>query len=99
HLVELIPYKKDISVLTMDDLRLPMDDPIELKASSLAYHLLHDDQAHGVAAVWRKVSASKELLPVFIDEVGSLQDFLPGRPEQLELIFEYFLDGILRRLR
>lgn len=65
HLVELIPHKKDAEELKISDLKLPIDDPVSLKSSSLAYHLLHDDQAHGIVKVWEEVSTTEELLPVF----------------------------------
>jgi hypothetical protein len=101
HLIELIPYKKDVVVLKIEDLQLPIDDPAKLKASSLAYHLLHDDQAHGVTKVWETVSTSKDVLPVFADSIEFLPqaDRLPVEPEQLEFFTSYFLGRIEREIQ
>lgn len=90
HLIDLIPYKSDVVALKIGDLQLPINDPLKLKNSSLAYHLLHDDQAHGVVKTWEEVSVSKELLPIAISRLEYLQVGL-GQPKS-------FLEFILARV-
>src|ERR1051325_5775628 len=86
HLNELIPYKNDAVVLKTDDLQLPITEPLKLKASSLAYHLLHDDQAHGVVKLWEEVSLSKELLPIPNDRVRVFQEGFEGPNDFMQFI-------------
>jgi hypothetical protein len=93
HLVDSIPYKKDLKVLDMNHLALPIDEPRKLKASSLAYHLLHVDQAHGVAKTWQEASSCKAGLPVFSEMIESLQ--VESYPPYM---MEYFFDIIVQEL-
>jgi hypothetical protein len=95
HLIDLIPYKKDAVTLKIDDLQLPIDDPLKLKASSLTYHLLHDDQAHGVTKIWQEVSVSKELLPISIPRLEYLEVGL-GSPKGL---LEFILARVIREVQ
>lgn len=64
HLIDTIPYRKGMSEMTQDDLRLPLGDSDKLKQSSIAYHLISKDGAHGVAQMWQKVSHLKGVLSV-----------------------------------
>lgn len=64
HLIESIPYKKNVVHLRLDDLNLPLHNAAALKDSSLAYHLLHEEQAHGIADAWRTAPSSRSQLPV-----------------------------------
>ena len=64
HLIDTIPYRKGMSELTHEDLHLPLGDSDKLKQSSIAYHLIHKDGAHGVAQVWHKASHLKAVLNV-----------------------------------
>jgi hypothetical protein len=54
HLIDLIPYKKGVSDLPLADLKLPLGDAQELKSSSLAYHLVSEDQALGAVNLWEE---------------------------------------------
>jgi hypothetical protein len=72
HVIELIPYKK-VEVLKIDALDLPFKDPRDLKDSSLAYHLLHEEQAYGVTKLWAEVSQTSVTLPVFTEAAYYLQ--------------------------
>ena len=54
HLVESIPYQENPDSISRSDLKLPLDSVPELKASSLAYHVTHVDQAHGVVELWKQ---------------------------------------------
>jgi len=68
HLVELIPYKKGVSTLTLDDLGLPIDSPEAIRASSLAYHLVDDqNQAHGIAEVWKRARNYDYVVPLHLE--------------------------------
>jgi hypothetical protein len=58
HLIDLIPYSKGLKELKLSGLGLPVSDANKLKASSLAYHLLSEDQAHGIVKAWREASAT-----------------------------------------
>ena len=53
HLVDLIPHKKTEHLMAKD-LKLPLNDTQALKQSSLAYHLLHNDQADGIVKIWNE---------------------------------------------
>jgi hypothetical protein len=87
HLIDLIPYEKGITDLTLPALKLPLDSAKDLKTSSLAYHLLSEDQAHGVINAWkesRKIGSQilihTEALDFFRFGVSGFQmDFLLDR--------------------
>lgn len=70
HLIDLIRFQKDLVDLTEDHLNLPLQNPHDLKDSSLAYHLIHKDGAHGVAELWNKVSSRKSLLAISSPATG-----------------------------
>lgn len=67
HLIDLIPYKDKVTNLSLDDLKLPVKTVERLRESSLAYHLLHKDQVHGVVKLWEKSAASNIAMPLFTD--------------------------------
>lgn len=65
HLIELIPFKRGVSDLSLDALGLPIDSPEAIRASSLAYHLVDDqNQAHGIADVWRRAKEHNYAVPL-----------------------------------
>ena len=65
HLIEQIPYKKNLEHLRLADLKLPIKNSGSLKSNSLAYHLLNEDQAHGIINLWKDASTIKIDLPIF----------------------------------
>jgi hypothetical protein len=52
-LIDFIPNLKNTKIVTRKKLKLPFDKVIELKKSSLAYHLIDEDQAHGIIEKWK----------------------------------------------
>lgn len=64
HLIDLIPYQKGIEKLTVQKLSLPLNSAAQLKKSSLAYHILHEDQALGIIKVWEEAKKNDLYLPV-----------------------------------
>ena len=70
HLIELIPYQKNIKVLHVNNLDLPIDNPKRLKASSLAYHLLHDDHGPGFWATLGRIMPDYEVRRARLRELG-----------------------------
>jgi hypothetical protein len=73
HLVDLIPYRKNVVRLRVKDLKLPVQNARTLKHSSLAYHLLHEDQVHGIVALWKATQPADVELPIFTN----VEDYLP----------------------
>jgi hypothetical protein len=65
HLIDLIPFMNNISELTLEHLALPLNDAQELKNSSLVYHTLCDDQAHGIIAQWKLAAASTQPITIW----------------------------------
>ena len=65
HLVDIIPYKERTKELSLKQLALPLNSATRLKESSLAYHLLHEDQAYGIVEDWKKAVEDDSL--IFID--------------------------------
>ena len=85
HLIELIPYREGASTLTVAQLGLPVESPNAIRSSSLAYHLVDDqDQAHGIAEIWRHAKSIDFNVPLQID-----MPFLVQRPEAFP---EHMLD-------
>lgn len=73
HMINLIPFNAIDNGLTVKRLSLPLRSPIELRDSSLAYHLVDDkDQAHGVRRLWKRACACKEV-------VANIGAYLPKR--------------------
>jgi hypothetical protein len=72
HFINMISYTES-KKLTIRDIQLPISDANKLKEDSLAYHLLHDDQAHGVAETWKKVTADHSTFPVHAESLKYLQ--------------------------
>ena len=92
HLIDLIPYKRAITSLTVPMLHLPVRDEKDLKASSLAYHLLHEDQAGGIVRAWREVNTSQSLIPIGSGMLEYFSDLIRELPPQ------YLSDFALPRL-
>ena len=64
HLIDLIPFRKNISDLTIRQLSLPFNSATQLKQSSLIYHLIHEDQALGMVKKWQEATSRNYLLEV-----------------------------------
>ena len=73
HLIDLIPHKENLTHLKTKDLQLPIQTAEQLRESSLAYHLIHKDQIHGVATLWEKCATSNVAMPLF----SSATEFTP----------------------
>jgi hypothetical protein len=73
HLIDLIPYKKEVFHLKLSDLKLPLQNTKTLKNSSLAYHLVHSEQVHGIVEGWKAAHSDDVQLPV----LAKLDDFIP----------------------
>jgi hypothetical protein len=56
HLIDLIPWDSDIKdKLTVNDLDLPFNSEEELKKSSLAYHLIADEEPKEIIHMWESI--------------------------------------------
>jgi hypothetical protein len=78
HLIDLIPYQKEVVDLDKDQLQLPIDNPRSLRESSLAYHLIHKDGPHGVVEIWQKVSNLGRVLGISSGVAGFMAaGFMP----------------------
>ena len=75
HLVDLIPYRKNIKEITMENLSLPLKTAALLKRNSLAYHLLHEDQGHGVVKKWQEANVRKTLVNLDIKIARIMETF------------------------
>jgi len=73
HLIELIPYRKNLDRLRNRDLKLPLQNANALKHSSRAYHLIDEEQVHGIINLWKSVDSADIDLPV----ASNVDDFLP----------------------
>jgi hypothetical protein len=78
--------------LKLSDLKLPLSTVNALKDSSLAYHLLHDDQVHGVVNLWKEAKAMKIAFPVY----NRAAEFARNYPA--DMVFPYMVDQIVREL-
>lgn len=58
HLVDLIRYVPSAVDLSFNNLGLPLRTADDLRGSSLAYHVVHEDEAQGVVNVWNMASQS-----------------------------------------
>jgi hypothetical protein len=92
HLISLIPQKENATELKLSDLKLPLSTVNALKDSSLAYHLLHDDQVHGVVNLWKEAKAMKIAFPVY----NRAAEFARNYPA--DMVFPYMVDQIVREL-
>ena len=64
-MIDLIPYKKPTESLSLKQLALPLDSPLSLRESSLAYHVVDDeDHAHGIVSKWKDASACTDIVPI-----------------------------------
>ena len=86
HLIDLIPYRANAEKLSVEHLSLPLSSAPRLKESSLAYHLLHEDQALGIIKNWEESIKNKEFMPIKSDIYLNLS----------ELVTEPHLDFYLR---
>jgi hypothetical protein len=91
HLIDLIPRKDGLVNLKLANLSLPIGNADKLKTSSLAYHLLNEEQAHGVTDLWKRVKSPNVAMPVYLE----VSEFIPRRAEENP---EAYLSGVLRGL-
>jgi hypothetical protein len=90
HLIDSIPHKKNAKELRLSDLKLPLTSPKALKESSLAYHLLHEEQAHGVVSLWKGYSASKASVPLYSETL----EFFHSRGVPDEVLTSFILSRL-----
>ncbi|HOO89887.1 MAG TPA: hypothetical protein PLA74_03605 [Syntrophales bacterium] len=66
HLIDLIPSRKiKKKVLSLNQLGLPLGTPAALRKSSLAYHVIDDENhAHGIVDAWQSASKHSGLVPI-----------------------------------
>jgi hypothetical protein len=74
HLIELIPHRKNVVNLRNKDLKLPLQNAKALKQSSLAYHLINEEQVLGVINLWESIDSGDVELPA----VSNIDDFFPA---------------------
>jgi hypothetical protein len=91
HLVELVPHSRELTHLVASKLGLPLGKKEELKSSSLAYHLLSEDQAVGVVNFWKECSKVDVQVPV----AGRPLDSFMAGPRVLD---EFYAEFIVRSL-
>jgi hypothetical protein len=72
HLIDLIPRGKGLAHLEASKLDLPLGSAEDLKSSSLAYHLLSEDQALGVINSWKECLKVEVRVPVSTKRFDSL---------------------------
>lgn len=95
HLVSMIPYRADIKTLRTNDLVLPLESAAKLKNSSLAYHLLHQDQAYGVEKLWKECLGGDCQIPVRSDDFA----LIPLMPRYRDdRYFTFMIANMLRSL-
>ncbi len=100
HLASLIPFKPGLTRLTLKHLSLPLNSTEALRASSLAYHLVDDDDyAHGIIDLWKDVCRCRELVQITPNEVAVVQYMLTAEShkrgdvtEAANLILAWHLD-------
>jgi len=89
HLIDIVPHKKNATALKLGDLKLPLNSVKALKESSVAYHLLHEDQVHGVVSLWKDATATKAAYPLYSEIAESVPSDLPD---------DVFSSFVLRRM-
>lgn len=63
HLIDLIPGEIEIDdTLEVNKIILPINDEKELKKSSLAFHLITEEDPESIVEFWQEVSACKTLI-------------------------------------
>jgi hypothetical protein len=87
HLIDLLPYTKGLAHLELSQLGLPLGNAGDLKSSSLAYHLLSEDQALGVVNSWKQCLAIDVQVPVSTERFDS---FMAG-PRVFDDFFAEFI--------
>jgi len=92
HLIDLIPHTPGLSHLVPSKLDLPLDTPQQLKSSSLAYHLVSQDQALGIVNSWKESLRVNEQVPVSSETLDSIATRSRG-------IFDnYFADYLITKV-
>jgi len=63
HLIDTIPGNIEIEeTLNLEDFHLPLDSKGELMKSSLAYHLIAEDEPESIVETWKEISSVKTLV-------------------------------------
>jgi len=63
HLIDLIPGDIEIDeTLELKNISLPLDDEKELKKSSLAFHLITEEEPETIVELWEEISDCKTLI-------------------------------------
>jgi hypothetical protein len=63
HLIDRIPWNPiDSGMLNQEDLQLPLMSRGELKNSSLAYHLIAEEESEDIVAMWKEILQNKILV-------------------------------------
>jgi hypothetical protein len=69
HLVSLIPHLSKPKTIPRSKLKLPLTRVGDLRKSSLAYHLIDDDQAHGIVDKWVSATRNDTMLMIGIKAI------------------------------
>ena len=81
--------------MTLDDLGLPIETPESIRSSSLAYHLVDDqNQAHGIADVWRRAKAYNYIVPLQLD----LPFYVRGMDNISSEMIDFLIMHMLRQI-
>lgn len=96
HLIDLIPYRAKVKKLTVEHLSLPLSSAPRLKESSLAYHLLHEDQALGIIKDWEEAIKNNEFMSIKSDMFVKLSGF--DSDVNLNFFLRYRISEITRQL-
>jgi hypothetical protein len=87
-LIDLLPFRAGIEHISLSGLNLPLREVVDLKASSLAYHLVNDDQAHGIVRIWRESVLTKQSIALSSYTVDDLmRGRYEGAPDEVLLRF------------
>ncbi len=93
HLIDLIPYTEGIVSLSVPSLKLPLLSAKDLKGSSLAYHLLSEDQALGVVDSWKDALKISAQIPISSQTMDAIEGgSFSGAPAHI------FQEFVVRRL-
>jgi hypothetical protein len=75
HFVDSLPYPRDPRGYSLAEISLPLGTTLELRQSSLACHLYHEEEASGIISLWKDCAASEfvlELATEILETMGPL---------------------------
>lgn len=96
HLIDRIPPQTGIRDLTLDHLNLPLNSAVKLKESSLACHLLNEDQALGIVKMWEEATHDRTTISIKDESVDYFTSFLI---EQNRYIFPLIAKSFISSLQ